>query len=68
MDKVLLEYEIKKKGYNMATFCKEIGMSRSSFYRKCNEQAEFTLSEIKTIAAKLTLDSAMKIFFADKVS
>ena len=68
MDKALLEYEIKKKGYNLADFCKKIGMSRSAFYRKCNGTTEFTISEIKTIVKTLELDSAMPIFFADTVS
>ena len=68
MDKALLEYEIKKKGYNIADFCEKIGMSRSAFYRKCNGLTEFTISEIKTIMKTLDLDSAMPIFFADTVS
>lgn len=48
--------------------CKEIGMSRSAFYRKCNEISEFTQGEIQAIVDYLGLDSPMGIFFKEKVS
>ena len=68
MDKNKLEYEIKKKGMNIAEFCDKIGISRSAFYRKCIGETEFTLSEISTIIDVLGLDSPVCIFFADRVS
>lgn len=68
MDKGLLEYEMKKRGFTTGTLCAAIGISRSAFYRKCNGISDFTLSEVKKIVDVLELDSPERIFFADKVS
>lgn len=68
MDKLLLEYEMKKKGYSVKKLCKEIGVSRSAFYKKCNGKSDFTQSEIQAIVDILELESPMAIFFAKKVS
>ena len=64
MNRALLEYEIRKNGYTIERFCEMIGLSRSAFYRKCNGQTEFNVSEIKSIAAILHLKSVEPIFFA----
>lgn len=64
MDKFLLEYEMKKKGYSVEKLCKEIGVSRSAFYKKCNGKSDFTQSEIQAIVKLLQLDSPVAIFFA----
>ena len=64
MDKDLLEYERKKKGVSIDDLCKKIGISRSTFYKKCNGRSEFTQSEIQAIVECLGLDSPMAIFFA----
>ncbi len=68
MDKDLLEYEMKKKGYSVDDLCKKIGISRSAFYRKCNGKSEFTQSEIQTIVNCLNLGTPMAIFFTEEVS
>ena len=68
MDKVRLEYEMKKRGISIADMCAKIGCSRSAFYRKCNGTSEFTQSEIQTIVDYLDLDSPVGIFFTEKVS
>lgn len=68
MDKVLLEYEMKKKGVSIADMCAKLGCSRSAFYRKCNGISEFTQSEIQAIVDYLGLDSPVGIFFTGKVS
>lgn len=68
MDKLALEIEMKKKGVTQEQLCKEIGMSRSAFYRKCNGISEFTLSEINAITSYLGLKTPMGIFFTEKVS
>lgn len=68
MDKVRLEYEMKKKGISTAELCKSLGISISAFYRKCNGKTEFKLCEIKKIARILELDSLIPIFFADEVA
>lgn len=68
MDKFRLEYEMKSKGVTIETLCKEIGISRSAFYRKCNGLSNFTQSEIQEIVDFLGLKSPMGIFFKENVS
>ena len=63
MDKFLLEYEMKKNGFSTKRLCKEIGISRSAFYKKCNGISDFTQSEIRAIVELLHLESPMAIFF-----
>lgn len=65
MNKALLEYEMKKCNITADELCKQLGMSRSAFYRKCNGISEFTLGEIKQIVNILCLESPMAIFFAE---
>ena len=68
MDRYKLEYEIKRKGVTIAQMCKDLGISRSAFYRKCRGLSEFTQGEIQSIVDYLDLDSPMGIFFVNKVS
>lgn len=68
MDVIRLEYEIKKKGFNVEGFCKELGISKSAYYRKIKGTTEFTRSEIQRIVEILELNSPMGIFFSSKVS
>ena len=68
MDKFKLEYEMKSRGITIEKLCKDLNMSRSAFYRKCNGISEFTQSEIQKIVNCLGLSSPMGIFFNDKVS
>lgn len=68
MDKVLLEYEMKKRGITIADMCAKLDCSRSAFYRKCNGISEFTQSEIQIVVDFLGLDSPVAIFFNNKVS
>ena len=68
MDKNRLRYEMAKRGITCGMLCRELKMSRSAFYRKCNGLSEFTQSEIQKIVNYLQLDSPVGIFFADKVS
>lgn len=70
MNKELLEYEIKRKGYTISQFCGVIGMPTSTFYKKCNPNcsSDFTRKEMMDIATSLELESLSPIFFDDKVS
>lgn len=68
MDRYKLEYEIKSRGITISKFCDDLGINRSTFYKKCCGKSEFTQSEIQRIVDYLGLDSPMGIFFADKVS
>lgn len=68
MNKYKLEYEMKSRGITIERLCKEIGISRSAFYRKCNGLSQFTLGEIQDIVDFMDLDSPVGIFFNEKVS
>lgn len=68
MNTALLEYEMKRCNISTEEMCKRLDISRSAFYRKCNNKSEFTLGEIKLIVEILKLESPMDIFFADSVS
>lgn len=64
MNKAMLFYEMKKNNMSQTAMCKELGISRSAFYRKCNSISEFTQSEIQRIVEILHLSSPIDIFFA----
>lgn len=66
MNKALLEYEMSLRDVSIGDMCKELGISRSAFYRKCNGISEFTHGEIQKIVDYLNLDSPMGIFFDAK--
>lgn len=70
MDKLLLEYYIKKSGRNIESYCKDIGISRSAYFRKTHGESEFTQSEIQRSidCGYVPRKSIMKIFFTAKVS
>lgn len=68
MNKYKLEYEMKSRGITIEKMCKDLSISRSAFYRKCNGISEFTHSEIQKIVIYLDLPSPMEIFFDNKVS
>ena len=68
MDKYRLQYEMKIRGITVEELCKDVHISRSAFFRKCNGISEFTLGEIQRILDYLGLESPMGIFFAEKVS
>lgn len=68
MDKLRLEYEMKSRGVTVNALCKNVGISKSAFYRKVSGKSEFTQSEIQKIVDLLGLPSPMGIFFAEKVS
>lgn len=68
MNSKKLEDEMNKKSITKSDMCKELGISRSAFYRKCRGISEFTQSEIQKIVKILSLDTPVDIFFADKVS
>lgn len=68
MDKARLEYEMMKHNISKSDMCAMLGISRSTFYRKCNGESEFTQSEIQKMVDILDLKSPMGIFFTEKVS
>lgn len=64
MNKALLKYEMEKNHVSISDMCKILDISRSAFYRKCNEKSQFTQKEIKCITELLKLESPVEIFFA----
>lgn len=68
MNKARLEYEMNLRGVSRSDLCKILGISRSAFYRKCNEISEFTQGEIQKIVDCLNLETPVGIFFDAKVS
>ena len=68
MNKEKLYLEMNKKGVKIGQLCKDLGMSRSAFYRKCEGKTQFTQVEIQRITDYLELKSPMGIFFEEKVS
>lgn len=68
MNKALLEYEMKRKHVSVLELSEHLGISRSSFWKKCNGTSEFKLSEIRGIISYLEISNPEPIFFADEVS
>lgn len=70
MDKLLLEYFIKSSGRTISEYCKDIGISRTAYYRKTGGESEFTQGEIQSSIEQgyVPKDSVMKVFFNEKVS
>lgn len=71
MDKNYLESVMKRHGDTGSTLAVYLGMARSTFSMKINENgSEFTQKEIAKIKKKyqLSADEVNDIFFAEKVS
>lgn len=70
MDIILLDYFIKKNGFDCTSLSKAIGMTICTLSRKRQGITEFTLNEIKSIKKVLHLSSeeVLNIFFADELS
>lgn len=66
-----LKGKIVENGINVEKLASLIGIDRSTFYRKLNNQGEtFTVREVNLICKhlKLSKDEAMEIFFANYVA
>lgn len=66
-----LKGKIIEKGFNIETFAKEVGMNKSTFYRKLNTNgAKFSIKEASLVVDLLgiTKEEAANIFFADIVA
>mgnify|MGYP005801440373 CR=1 FL=1 len=68
MDKFLLEYTIKSNGHTIAEYCKAIGISKSSYYKKVRGDSDFTQEQIQKSIDFLKLESPVPIFFKSNVS
>ena len=65
MNKKELQAEMKRKGFTYEQVSKSIGISYNAFWRKVNNQNEFTLSEIQSLVKILDMDKSKisDIFF-----
>jgi len=61
---------IVEKGYTQEALASDIGIDKSTFYRKIKNGGSFSIKEANAIveAMKLTRDEAISIFFADTVA
>lgn len=60
--KVLRE-RMREMGYTDTRLCRELGISRSTFYRRMNGISEFTLHEIRLAMELLDIPDPRGIFF-----
>lgn len=65
MNLLLLEYEMKKRGFDVKMMCSALGMNYVTFYSRRKGITEFTLDEIQNIVTILELDisTARRVFF-----
>ena len=64
MNSKALRNRMKEKGISVVEIVRELGISRSAFWKKCNGRSEFKLGEIKKIAQILDVENAADIFFS----
>ena len=59
-----------EKGWNVEALAAEIGIDRTSLYRKLNDGEKFTVGEAQKIksALNLTNEEASSIFFGEPVA
>ena len=65
-----LKGKIIEKGYNVTTLAKEMGMDKGTFYRKLNNDGDFSIKEADKIIdiLCLDLDEIRAIFFSQVVA
>lgn len=68
MNKVLLEYEMKRRGITAKQMADYLGIDRSTFSKKCNGVSEFKQSEIQKMLELMDIADPKPIFFAGEVS
>lgn len=65
MNKQALFNRMREQGLSITDMYRALDMSRSSFYRKCNGQSEFTRREIIQIMEILSVRDPNEIFFSE---
>ena len=68
IDAKMLESYIQKSGLKKSFIAGELGLDRSSFYKKANNQIEFTASEVVKLKDVLNLSRSERdaIFFSKR--
>lgn len=66
----LLKAQIVLKGKTFKEIANELKISKSALYRKMYGKSEFTRAEISILITylEISIEQAMEIFFAEKVS
>lgn len=65
-DKRKLQAQMVLKGKNAEWLAKVLGMNTATFYRKMNNNGDFSREEIQKIILVLDISDPMDIFFADE--
>lgn len=67
MDRALLEYILKKKGYNFTNMAEVLGIKKPSMSYRLNGKVQFSREEIITVAKwlELTEQEVIDVFFCD---
>ena len=65
-DKRKLQAQMVLKGKNAECLAKILGMNTATFYRKMNNNGDFSREEIQKIIIVLDISDPMDIFFADE--
>lgn len=64
-DKRALQAQMVLKGINAKELSDALGINESTFYRKLNNNGDFSRAEIAKITEVLELENPINIFFAD---
>lgn len=64
-DKRALQAQMVLKGINAKELSDALGINESTFYRKLNNNGDFSRAEIAKITEVLELENPISIFFAD---
>lgn len=68
MNSELLREAMRAESITIVQMCREIGISRKSFWSKCKGKTEFRQSEIAKIIELLGKKNGIAIFFPPSVS
>lgn len=71
IDSALLENKIQESGLKKTYIADCLGLSRTSFYKKLNNESEFTASQIGKLCKILAITRLTEketIFFVDEVN
>ncbi|MCD8357480.1 MAG: helix-turn-helix domain-containing protein [Clostridia bacterium] len=67
-NKLLFQYEVKKKGFTLKDAAHIMGVDVTTLYRKMNGESDFYRHEIQKLCAEIGFDNPMEIFFAEKIT
>lgn len=68
MDRIRLEYEIRKNGLSIDDFCNKMGFSRCTYLNKVTGKTAFTIVEVEKAMDILGIKNPVGIFFTMRVA